>query len=190
MDKPNSSSEDKDNDSEGEESMVQGLDDEVITVGQSDTQDETSGGSDGEMSQVRMSDNRKGTHKPVQMHVKDSWEDYSILNGEVEIAHEDGASKHSNEDDSSNRDGDNEDTQTHTGSIVDEDDKEYEPTSTDSEESAVSIKKKKSTNKKQTTITNTFHLSKSELRAMIQKKGNNKQLSNKRQTRSMRTNIK
>ena len=133
MDKPSSSSEDEENDSEGKESTVQELDDEVITVGQSDTQDETSGGSDGEMSQDSTNDHRKGAYKPKQMHVKDSWEDDSILNGEEEITHEDGASKHSNEDDSSNRDGENVDTQTHTGSIVDEDDREYEPTSTDSE---------------------------------------------------------
>ena len=73
---------------------------------------------------------------------------------------------------------------------MDKEDREYEPTLTDSEESAVSIKKRKPTNKKQTMITNTFHLTKNELRTMTQKKGNNKHLFHKRQTRSMRTNIK
>ena len=124
------------------------------------------------------------------MHVKDSWEDDSILNGEEEMTRGDGANKHSNEDDSSNRDGENEDTLTHTGSVVDEDDREYKPNSTDSEESAVSIKRKKLANKKQTMITNMVHLTKTELRAMTQKKGNNEHELNKRQTSSMRTNTK
>ena len=124
------------------------------------------------------------------MYVKDTWEGDSILNGEEEITNEDGESKHSNEDDSSNRDGKNKDTLPHTGIVEDENDREYEPTSTDSEESVVSIKRKKPTNKKQTMITNTFYLTKTELRAMTQKKGNNIQEINKRQTRSMRTNTK
>ena len=76
------------------------------------------------------------------MYVKDTWEDDSILNGEEEMNNEDGASKHSNEDSISNSYGENEDTILHTGSVVDEDGREYEPTSTDSEESAVSIKRK------------------------------------------------
>ena len=121
------------------------------------------------------------------MYVKDSWEDGSILNGEEEMTNEDGANKHSNKSGSGNSNGENEDTILHTGSVVDEYDKEYDPTSTDSEESVVSIKRKKKTNKKQTMITNTFHLTKTELRAMTQKKGNKM---NKRQTRSMRTNTK
>ena len=95
------------------------MDDDVITVGQSDTQDETNGGSDGETSQDSENDHREDAHKTTQMHVKDSWEYDSIINGEEEITHEDGTSKHSNEDDSSNRDGENEGTLTHTGSIVD-----------------------------------------------------------------------
>ena len=73
---------------------------------------------------------------------------------------------------------------------MDEDDRENEPTSMDSEESAVSIKKKKSTNKKQTTITNTFHLTKNELKAMIQKKGTKEVETNKSQARSMKTTNK
>ena len=59
--------------------------------------------------------------------------DDSILNGEEEISHDGGASKYSNEGDRNNRDGENEDTQTHTESIMDEDDREYEPTSMDCE---------------------------------------------------------
>ena len=112
-------------------------------VGQSDTQDEKSGGSDGETSQDSENGLSKCSHKPKQMYVKDKWEDDSILNGEEEMTNEDGARIHSNEYGSSNSDGENEDTILHTGSVVNEDDKEYKPTSTDSEESAVSIKRKK-----------------------------------------------
>ena len=190
MDKNHAFSSDEEDDSEGEESMLQGLDEEVIRVGQSDTQDETSGGSDGEMTQVRMSESRKGAHKLVQMHVKDSWEDDSILNGEEETSRDGGASQYNNESDSNNRDRENEETQTHTESTMDEENREYKPTSTDSEESAVSIKRRKPTNKKQTTITNTFHLTKTELKTMTQNKGTNEHVLYKRQTRSMRTNIK
>ena len=159
-------------------------------VGQSDTQEETSGGSDGEASQDSENGLRKCAHKLKQMYVKDTWEDDSILDGKEEITNEDGENKQSSGSGSGNSDGENEDTILHTGSVVDEDDREYEPTSTDSEESAVSIKRKKTTNKKQTMITNTFHLTKTELRAMTQKKGINENEMNKRQKRSMRTNTK
>ena len=94
------------------------------------------------------------------MNVKETWEDDSILDGEEKMTNEDWANKQRSEGVSSNSDGEDEDTIIHTGSVVDEDDREYEPTSKDSEESAVSIKRKKATNKKQTMITNTFHLTK------------------------------
>ena len=64
--------------------------------------------------------------------------------------------------------------------------KEYEPTTADSEESTVSTKEKKITKKKQTNITNTFHLTKKELKTMTQMKGIKENEVNKRQTRSMR----
>ena len=159
-------------------------------VGRLDTQEETSGGSDGEMTQVRMSESRKGSHKLLQMHVKDSWEDDSILNGEEETSRDGGASQYNNESDSNNRDGENEETQTHTESTMDKEDREYKPTMMDSEESAVSIKRRKPTNKKQTPITNTFHLTKTELKTMTQKKGNTAHVLHKRQTRSMKTHTK
>ena len=63
-------------------------------------------------------------------------------------------------------------------------------TSTDSEESAVSVREKKITKKKQTTIPNTFHLTKQELQAMTQNKGTKEFVTNKLQTRSMRTTNK
>ena len=50
-----------------------------------------------------------------------------------------------------------------TESATDMNDKEYEPTTTDSEESAVSTVEKKATQKIQITITSTFHLTKKEL---------------------------
>ena len=65
--------------------------------------------------------------------------------------------------------------------------KEYEPTTTDSEESAVSVRQKKTTKKKQTKITNTFHLTKQEGKTMTQMKGIKGNEANKPQTRSMRT---
>ena len=173
---------DKEDTSEGEESALQGLDDEVVTVGQSDTQDDTSGGSDNEVTQPRMNESRKGAHKLIQIHVKDSWEDDSIINGEEETSR-DGSTNQ-------NRDGGHEETQAHTESTMDKEDREYEPTTTDSEESAVSIKRRKSISKKQTTITNTFHLTKRELETMTQMKGNTAQIVHKRQTRSMRTHTK
>ena len=55
--------------------------------------------------------------------------------------------------------------------MMDTNDKEYVPTTSDSKESAVSIVEKKVTKKKQTTITNTFHLTKQELKTMTQMKG-------------------
>ena len=80
----------------------------------------------------------------------------------------------------------NGETLTHTDSMMDANDKEYEPTLTDSEESAVSVREKKIKKKKQTMITDTFHLTKQELKSMTQKKGIKEIEVNKGQTRSMR----
>ena len=64
VDKPSSSSEDEENDSEGKESMVHESEDEVVKVGQSDTQEETSGGSDGETLHDSEKGLREWTQKP------------------------------------------------------------------------------------------------------------------------------
>ena len=105
------------------------------------------------------------------MYVKETWEEDSILDGEEEMVKECGASKWRNMGINGGSNGENEDTITHTDSMVDENDREYEKTSTDSEESEVSVRENKVSNKKQTTITNTFHLTKNELIAMTKKKG-------------------
>ena len=65
-------------------------------------------------------------------------------------------------------------------------DTEYVPTTSDSEESTVSIVEKKATKKKQTTITNTFHLTKKDMNTMTQMRGTKENEVNKHQTRSMR----
>ena len=80
------------------------------------------------------------------MYVKDLWEDDSILDGEEENIKEGAAIKRRNEGINSGSDSENKETITHTDSMVDENDREYEPTSTDSEESAVSIREKKVSN--------------------------------------------
>ena len=95
-----------------------------------------------------------------------------------------------NEEINNGSDGENGETITHTDSMVDVNDREYEPTSTDSDESEVSVREKKVSNKKQTMITNTFHLTKKELKAMTQKKGTKEFETNKHQTRSMMTTNK
>ena len=62
-----------------------------------------------------MSESRKGAHKLIQMHVKDSWEDDSIINGEEETSSDGGTNQ--------NRDGGHEETQNHTESTMDEEDR-------------------------------------------------------------------
>ena len=187
---PSPYSEEEENDSEGEESTVHESEDEVVGVGQSDTQEETSSGSDGKMSHASDKGHKEWTQKLQQMHVKETWEDDSILDGEEETINKGGANKRRSEGSNVSSDGEDEETITHTESLVDENDREYEPTSTESEESALSTKGKKATNKKQTMITNTFHLNKKELRAMTQKKGTKENEMSKRQTMSMMTKTK
>ena len=71
-------------------------------------------------------------------------------------------------------------------STSDNSDDAGEPATTDSEESIALVIKKKATQKKQTTITNAFHLTKKEMDTMVhnnQNKPNNKE-TNKRVTRS------
>ena len=139
---PSTSSEDEENDSEGEESTVHESEDEVVTVGQSNTQEERSFGSDGETSHNSEKGHKERAQKPQQMHVKETWEDDSILDGKEETINEGGENKQRSEGINGSSDGEDEDTITHTDSLVDENDREYEPTSTDSEESAASIKRK------------------------------------------------
>ena len=167
--------------------MLHKSEDEVVKVGQSYTQEETSAGSDSKTSHNSEKGHKEREQKEQQMYVRESWEDDSIIDGEEEKIKEGVAIKRRNEGINNGSDGENEETITHTDSMVDENYREYEPTSTDSEESAVSVREKKTTKKKQTTITNTLHLTKQDLKSMTQKKGIKEIEVNERQIRSMRT---
>ena len=82
-----------------------------------------------------------------QMIVKESWEDDSILEGEEERSKERLKIERKKEEIKSGSEIESGGAVDHTDRMMDANDKEYEPTSTDSEESAVSVKENKVSNK-------------------------------------------
>ena len=87
--------------------------------------------------------------------VRDSWEEDSILENKGECEHSRPNENIGNKGSDDSRSGNSVDTIIPSESM-DTGDKEYDPTTTDSEESVMLTKRGKTRNKKQTTLTQTF----------------------------------
>ena len=115
----------------------------MITVGQSDNQDGTSGSSDSDTSNTSVKGPKVWEPITQQMFVKESWEDDGILEGEEERSKERVETEQKEDVSSSGSDSESGDTLVHTESMLDKNDNEYKTTTTDSKESAVAVMEKK-----------------------------------------------
>ena len=174
-------------DDEQDDSDKGGNESKAITIGQSDTQERSSESDE---------DERKGNneqYKPtynshsggMMRSVKESWDDESLddssVHGEGRWQSQVGKKEYRGED----MDSRSEKTIHVSDSTYDNSDDEGELATTDSEEIIALVIKNKANQKKQTKITNAFHLIKKEMDTMVhnnQNKPNNKE-TNKRVTR-------
>ena len=161
---------------------------EAITIGQSDSQE---GSSDNKKEERNVNTNRcKPTYNRhsgnMIRSVKESWEDENLDDSSVNGEGRWRSQEYRNNNQGEDMDSGSEKTIHVSDSPSDIRDDTFEPATTDSEESIASVIKKKAAQKKQTTITNAFHMTKKEMDTMVlnnQNKPNNKEM-NKRVTRS------
>ena len=120
-----------------------------------------------------------------QDRVKDPWEDDRIIENVKEKENEESGDEN-NETETRNSQSDNSGYTIIPNEIMETFDKEYEPTTTESEESVVSAKCVKARNKKQTTLTQTLKETNSNNLAKANNPTKMKLMPIRRQTRSMR----